>query len=352
MVGPVLIHIVTQKGKGYPPAEKNSELFHGTGPFDLKTGKQISDGKQTWSELMGSTLITLAQKDPKIIAITAAMTAGTGLTKFEETYPDRFFDVGIAEQHSVTLAAGMSTKGLKPFVAIYSTFLQRALDQIIHDVALPKLPVVFCIDRAGLVGEDGATHHGAFDLSYLNFVPNMIILTPSTAEELSAMLFWAANYQEGPVAIRYPRGTAIHSSVHKSFTNFNPFPAIIHSNKGKIALVACGDAFFTAEAVYNLLAKDKIPAQLIQLLSVKPLDKNTLLSLASTCNYIFTFENNAVIGGMGARIAQLLATEPVKVINFGYPDHFIAQGKNSELLDEIGFTPNKLHKQIVQTLNE
>ena len=352
MVGPVLIHIVTQKGKGYPPAEKNSELFHGTGPFDLKTGKQISNGKQTWSELMGSTLITLAQKDPKIIAITAAMTAGTGLTKFEETYPDRFFDVGIAEQHSVTLAAGMSTKGLKPFVAIYSTFLQRALDQIIHDVALPKLPVVFCIDRAGLVGEDGATHHGAFDLSYLNFVPNMIILTPSTAEELSAMLFWAASYQEGPVAIRYPRGTAIHSSVHKSFTNFNPFPAIIHSNKGKIALVACGDAFFTAEAVHNLLAKDKIPAQLIQLLSVKPLDKNTLLSLASTCNYIFTFENNAVIGGMGARIAQLLATEPVKIINFGYPDHFIAQGKNSELLDEIGFTPNKLHKQIVQTLNE
>jgi len=350
MVGPILIHIVTQKGKGYPPAEKDSALFHGTGPFDLKTGKQISDGKQTWSDLMGSTLVTLAQKDPKIVAITAAMTAGTGLSKFEEAYPDRFFDVGIAEQHSVTLAAGMSTKGLKPFIAIYSTFLQRALDQIIHDVALPRLPAVFCIDRAGLVGEDGATHHGAFDLSFLSFVPNMIILTPSTAEELVAMLTWAAKYKEGPVAIRYPRGAVISASVPQTLTGFNPFSAKIHSQEGNIALIACGDAFFTAEEVHNLLAKDKIPSQLVQLLSVKPLDENSLRQVAATCKYIFTFENNAVIGGMGARIAQLLATEQVTVVNFGYPDRFIAQGKISELLEEIGFTAPQLYVKIVQML--
>lgn len=223
MVGPVLIHIVTQKGKGYAPAEKDAALFHGTGPFELKTGKQLSSGKQSWSDFMGSTLVNLAKKNPKIVAITAAMIAGTGLTKFEETFPDRFFDVGIAEQHSVTLAAGMATKGIKPFVAIYSTFMQRALDQVIHDVALPKLPVVFCIDRAGIVGEDGATHQGAFDLSFLNFIPNLIILTPSTAEELSAMLSWAADYQEGPVAIRYPRGAAIHSLEHQEPVQFDPF---------------------------------------------------------------------------------------------------------------------------------
>ena len=352
MVGPVLIHIVTQKGKGYAPAEKDAALFHGTGPFELKTGKQLGSGKQSWSDFMGSTLINLAKKNTKIVAITAAMTAGTGLTKFEESFPDRFFDVGIAEQHAVTLAAGMATKGIKPFVAIYSTFMQRALDQVIHDVALPKLPVVFCIDRSGIVGEDGATHQGAFDLSFLNFIPNLIILTPSTAEELSAMLSWAADYQEGPVAIRYPRGAAIHSLEHKEPAKFDPFSAKIYYNEGKIALVACGDAFFIAEEVHNLLAQNNIQSKLIKLLSVKPLNEKTLSDLASTCNYIFTFESNAVIGGMGARITQLLSAYPVKMFNFGYPDNFIPQGKISELLDEIGFTPVKLYDKIVQTLNE
>ncbi|HPH70991.1 MAG TPA: 1-deoxy-D-xylulose-5-phosphate synthase [Candidatus Cloacimonas sp.] len=352
MVGPVLIHIVTQKGKGYAPAEKDAALFHGTGPFELKTGKQLSSGKQSWSDFMGSTLVNLAKKNPKIVAITAAMIAGTGLTKFEETFPDRFFDVGIAEQHSVTLAAGMATKGIKPFVAIYSTFMQRALDQVIHDVALPKLPVVFCIDRAGIVGEDGATHQGAFDLSFLNFIPNLIILTPSTAEELSAMLSWAADYQEGPVAIRYPRGAAIHSLEHQEPVQFDPFSVKIHSHEGKIALVACGDAIFIAEEVHKLLEKNNIQSKLVQLLSVKPLNEKALSDLASTCNYIFTFESNAVIGGMGARITQLLSTYPVKVINFGYPDSFIPHGKISELLDEIGFTPAKLYNKISQILNE
>lgn len=352
MVGPVLIHIVTQKGKGYLPAEKDSELFHGTGPFDLKTGKQFSSGKQSWSDFMGSTLVNLAKQNPKIVAITAAMTAGTGLTDFEKNFPDRFFDVGIAEQHSVTLAAGMSTKGLKPFIAIYSTFLQRALDQVIHDVALPKLPVVFCIDRAGLVGEDGATHQGAFDISYLNFIPNLVILTPSTAEELSAMLAWAADYQANPVAIRYPRGGVVHSKEHQEPVKFDPFSAKIHSDEGNIALVACGDAFFIAEEVHNILAQNNIQSQLVQLLAVKPLDAQTLGNLAANCNYIFTLESNAIIGGMGSRISQLLSLYSVKVINFGYPDYFIAHGKISELLDEIGFTPQKLYDKITQIINE
>ncbi|MCD8481026.1 MAG: 1-deoxy-D-xylulose-5-phosphate synthase [Candidatus Cloacimonetes bacterium] len=213
MVGPVLIHVVTQKGKGYSPAEEDASGFHGVGPFDNESGKTACSGKLSYSDVFGQSLCELAGKHKEIVAITAAMSAGTGLSSFEKMYPERLFDVGIAEQHAVTLAAGMATKGIKPFVAIYSSFMQRALDQVIHDVAMPKLPVVFCIDRAGLVGEDGATHQGTFDISFLQFIPNLVILAPSCAEELQAMLVWAASYYDGPVAIRYPRGTAICRNI-------------------------------------------------------------------------------------------------------------------------------------------
>ncbi|MCB5253207.1 MAG: 1-deoxy-D-xylulose-5-phosphate synthase, partial [Candidatus Cloacimonetes bacterium] len=250
MVGPVLIHVVTQKGKGYPPAEDDASSFHGVGPFVTNQDKTFCEGKLSYSEVFGQTLCQLAGNNPDIVAITAAMCAGTGLSDFEKRYPKRFFDVGIAEQHAVTLAAGMATKGIKPFVAIYSTFAQRALDQIIHDVAMPKLPIVLCLDRAGIVGEDGATHQGAFDLAFLSYIPNLVILAPSCAEELSAMLAWAALYKDGPVAIRYPRGKAVCRQI--ALDSFTPGQAEIIQTEADIsqpaiAFVAVGEALQTAQ---------------------------------------------------------------------------------------------------------
>jgi len=350
MVGPVLVHVVTQKGKGYAPAEKNATLFHGIGPFEAKTGKQVSSGKPSWSEVMGNALTKLAEKDTRITAITAAMTAGTGLTPFEQKFPDRFFDVGIAEQHAITLAAGMAAKGIKPFVAIYSTFLQRALDQVIHDVALPRLPVVFCIDRAGLVGEDGATHHGAFDIAFLNYIPGLVLLAPENAAELEAMLAWAANYTLAPVAIRYPRGTA-KSLPHLAFgADFDPFKAVVHKTEGNIALVAAGDAFHTAEKVWQLLSEKGIQAVLVQIRAIKPLDMETLKEVSHNCPNIFTLESGSRIGGMGARIAQELSSEAVAVHSLGYPDEFITHGKTNQLVSLIGLDAAAIAEQIINTL--
>ena len=350
MVGPVLLHVVTQKGKGYAPAEKDATLFHGIGPFEAKSGKQVCSGKESWSEVMGNALVKLAEKNPKITAITAAMTAGTGLTPFEQKFPDRFFDVGIAEQHAITLAAGMATKGIKPFVAIYSTFMQRALDQVIHDVALPKLPVVFCIDRAGLVGEDGATHHGAFDIAFLSFVPNLVILAPENITEFEAMLAWAADYTLAPIAIRYPRGTAKCLPELSLGEDFDPFKTVVHKNEGSIALVAEGDAFHTAEKVWQLLADNGVKASLVQLRAIKPLDVDTLKELAKTCPKIWTFETGSRIGGLGARISQELSGAAVKVSCIAYPDEFITHGKTSELLELLHLNPESIAKQILSEL--
>jgi len=348
IVGPVLLHVVTQKGKGYSPAEKNASAFHGVGPFESSSGKQVCSGKESWSEVFGNSISRLAGTNSSIVAITAAMSAGTGLSGFEARYPDRFFDVGIAEQHAVTLAAGMACKGIKPFVAIYSTFMQRALDQVIHDVALPRLPVVFCIDRAGLVGEDGATHHGAFDISFLSAVPGLTILSPSSAEDLDAMLSWASTYQDGPVAIRYPRGTAFCSGAVPD--NFLPGKARLVENQGEIALIGIGDAFHTAVAVHELLKDSDIQARLIDLVSIKPLDAEVIGQLGDSCTHIFSIENNSFIGGAGAMIGQLLWDKACKVINLGYPDQFVPHGRTELLKAKIGFTPEALSKRIIQIM--
>ncbi|HOH48701.1 MAG TPA: 1-deoxy-D-xylulose-5-phosphate synthase [Candidatus Syntrophosphaera sp.] len=348
MVGPVLLHVVTQKGRGYVPAEQDASSFHGVGPFDANSGKQASSGSESWSEVFGKSLVRLAEADPKIVAITAAMAAGTGLASFEKKFPKRFFDVGIAEQHAVTLAAGMACKGVKPFVAIYSTFLQRAIDQVIHDVALPRLPVVLCIDRAGLVGEDGATHQGAFDVSLLSAIPNLIILSPSTAEELDSMLAFASKYQDGPVAIRYPRGTASRGEL--PLTDFVPGRAeTVHQGKN-IALITDGGARTVAEKTRALLVEASLNPWLVNLRSLKPLDEALLNELGESCSHLFTFETNAVIGGTGSRIAQLLAAKPCQVVNFGYPDSFIAHGKTEQLNEMIGFTPKTLAAGILNRL--
>jgi 1-deoxy-D-xylulose-5-phosphate synthase len=344
MVGPVLLHVVTQKGKGYAPAEKDASLYHGVGPFDASNGTAPGSGGKTWSDAFGNSLHNIALEQKNVVAISAAMTAGTGLSRFEAAFPRRFFDVGIAEQHAVTLAAGMASQGLKPFVAIYSTFMQRALDQVIHDVALPSLPVVFCIDRAGLVGEDGATHHGAFDISFLNEVPNLIILSPATAEELDAMLRFAAGYEKGPVAIRYPRGIAPVSGI--TVEAFTPGEAQIVHTGVQIALITEGGAYSIAEQTWQNHSQEGHQPWLINLRSLKPLDETLLLKLAGECTHIFTFETNSAIGGIGSRINQLLAWEQCKVYNFGYPDSFVPHGKMSELNELICFTPEKLSAQI------
>ena len=348
MIGPVLLHVVTQKGRGYIPAENDSASFHGVGPFDANSGKQACNGKEGWNEVFGKSLVRLADANPKIVAITAAMSVGTGLAEFEKKYPRRFFDVGIAEQHAVTMAAGLACKGIRPFVAIYSTFLQRAIDQVIHDVALPRLPVVLCIDRAGFVGEDGATHHGAFDVSLLSAVPNLMILSPSTAEELDAMLRFASTYTDGPLAIRYPRGTAV--CAQEELPAFEPGKArIVHEGKD-IALVSDGGAMPIAQKTLEILKTAGLQPWLVDLRSLKPLDEKLLRELADVCSHIFTFETNVISGGTGSRIAQLLCSKNCRVRNFGYPDSFVPHGKISELNELIGFTPEHLAQEIQNTL--
>lgn len=344
MTGPVLVHLVTKKGKGYAPAERNSSLFHGVGQFETKSGEVVCSGDESWSEVMGRSLCRLAAKNKKIVAITAAMASGTGLTEFEKKYPERFYDVGIAEQHAATFAAGLAVKGLKPFFAVYSTFLQRSLDQIIHDVALQKLPVVFCIDRAGIVGEDGATHHGVFDISFLSFIPNLIILAPSNAEELDAMLEWASEYTAGPIAIRYPRGTAF--CLGRDIEPFEVGKSEVLEKGQDIAILSVGSAFPIAVDVANMLKEKEHNPYLINVRSIKPLDTDLLDKLAKSCKRIITIESNALIGGFGSAVRDYLSESKVKVTSFGYPDKFVPHGKINQLNELIGFNAEDIFKQV------
>jgi 1-deoxy-D-xylulose-5-phosphate synthase len=347
LVGPVLIHVVTQKGKGYQFAETNAAKFHGLGPFHVKTGECVSDKTPSYSQIFGDTLCKLAKSNKQIVAITAAMTDGTGLTEFSKVYPDRFFDVGIAEQHAVTFAGGLATQGLKPFVAIYSTFLQRALDQIIHDIAIQKLPVVFCLDRAGLVGEDGATHQGVFDISFLNFVPNMVIMAPANANELTAMMELAAKYKDGPVAIRYPRGNAL--LCNKVFTPVQYGKMEIVEPGKNLAVIGVGKAFSEAQKLAEKIKKHS--PFLINARFVKPLDRELLNELKQQVKIIITLEENAKIGGFGSSIRDYYAMDDIKVISFGYPDEFIPHGTINELNELIHFSADAIYETIKQFLS-
>ncbi|MBN1326540.1 MAG: 1-deoxy-D-xylulose-5-phosphate synthase [Candidatus Cloacimonetes bacterium] len=352
MVGPVMIHVVTKKGKGYEFAEANAPKFHGLGPFEVSTGECISKKEISYSRFMGDTLCRLAKNNKKIVAITAAMAEGTGLVDFSQKFPSRFFDVGIAEQHAVTFAGGLAIEGMKPFVAIYSTFLQRALDQVIHDIALQKLPVVFCLDRGGIVGEDGATHHGAFDLSYLNFIPNMIVMAPSNAMEFELMLKFGAGYQDGPVAIRYPRGTALLCDRKGSKLKTGCFEIV---NPGsKLALLGIGNAFNDAEAIFKKIKTDfpELNPYLIDARFLKPLDVNFLFKTAASLDLIFTFEDNSLIGGFGSSVQAMLTNSPVKVHSFGYPDQFIPHGSIPALKKKFKLNPEQIYRKIKPILAE
>ncbi|HZJ76399.1 MAG TPA: 1-deoxy-D-xylulose-5-phosphate synthase [Oscillospiraceae bacterium] len=346
--GPVLLHVKTQKGKGYNFAEKSPSKFHGVNPFKVKTGESVSDkSAMTYSEIAGNTLIECAKHDEKIIAITAAMPSGTGLNNFADKYPDRFFDVGIAEQHAVTFAAGIATGGYKPVFAIYSTFLQRAYDQVIHDVCIQNLPVTLLIDRAGLVGRDGESHHGSFDISFLSCIPNLVFMAPGNGLELQEMIKFAMKYN-GPIAIRYPRGTAQIEN--------NKLDVPIEFGKGEIVYKSGNDALIIALGATNRIAleickelkKDNISTTLINPRFIKPIDKDLIINLTKKHKRIYTIEDNAKIGGFGNQVQALLNDYKIfkKIKTFAFPDQFIGHGDIDVLYKSLNLAKDDIIKKI------
>ncbi len=346
--GPVLLHVITKKGKGYEPAEKRPELFHGTGPFERETGKPLSRCEiPTYTEIFGKTLVELARENKKIVAITAAMKKGTGLSEFSETFPDRFYDVGIAEQHAVSFAAGLAEEGYTPVVAIYSTFLQRALDQIIQDVCLQNFHVVFAIDRAGLVGEDGPTHHGAFDLSYLRFIPNMVIMAPKDEGELRDMLYTAINYG-GPISIRYPKGKGVGAPI-KEPKEIPIGKAEILKEGGELLVITAGSPTHACiEATYNM---DNIT--LVNARFIKPLDVGTLVSFAKKIKKVLVVEDNSKIGGLGSAVLEALVPElgSMEFHHIAIPDKFITHGDLLTLRKTVGLDRESIRKTIDRILS-
>jgi len=350
--GPVFIHLVTKKGKGLAYAENNALKFHGIASYSYLTGETDAVHGASWSTVFGEKINALAEQDNKIVAITAAMADGTGLSKYSEKYEERFFDVGIAEAHAVTLAAGLAIKGLKPFVAVYSTFLQRAFDQILHDVALQKLPVIFCIDRAGIVGEDGATHHGVFDLSYLQLVPGLVIIAPAFAEELEQAMEWASLYSEGPVVLRYPRGFA---PLKKASTMALPNTFSISLGVGEvwregnfIAISGVGHSFSIACELFTMIhAKyPDLSIQLINPLFIKPYDRVVYDKVYSKCKYHLVIEENSQIGGFASRLCLDYHLSDCKTIPFGIPDIFLSHGKTELLREQIALSGELIFAKI------
>lgn len=325
---PVFIHVITKKGKGYTKAEEKPNIFHGIGPFDMESGKPIKNSdKPSYSGIFARKLTDLASKDSRIVAVSAAMMEGTGLDSFHDTFPGRAFDVGIAEGHAVTFAAGLAKAGLKPFVAIYSTFMQRAYDQIIEDVCLQNLPVVLCIDRAGIVGADGETHHGIFDLSYLKHMPNMVIMAPKDGSELELMMEFASSY-DGPCAIRYPRGTALQSKKKRNII----LGKAERLKEGKnVEIWALGSMVEKALEASEILKENGIIAGVVNASFVCPIDKDMLLESSGKVSLIVTVEDNVIPGGMGEEINNILINTGVKVVNIGWPDKFIEHGTCEEL---------------------
>ncbi|WP_294152736.1 1-deoxy-D-xylulose-5-phosphate synthase [uncultured Selenomonas sp.] len=342
MTGPILVHVHTKKGKGYLPAEEAPEKFHGIGKFDAATGEcPKKEGAPSYTSVFSDALIELAKTDEDIVAITAAMPSGTGLKAFGKAYPERFFDVGIAEEHAVTFAAGLAAAGKKPVVALYSTFAQRAYDQILHDVCLQKLPVVFALDRAGLVGQDGPTHHGVFDYSYLRHLPGMTVMAPKNEAELRDMLKTALALG-GPVAVRYPRGAAVGVKIPEAMTMLPLGKAEVLRNKGSIALLAIGSMVQAAEKAADLLAEEGIAVRVVNMRFVKPLDTELLLSLARDPEIrgLVTLEENMLAGGFGSAVLEALSDAGVllPVRRFGIGDTFVEQGTREELLELCGLT--------------
>ena len=352
MDGPVLMHVVTKKGKGYPPAEENPHLYHGVGPFDPATGeiKKGSPGPPSYTAVFGQTLTDLAEKDDRIVAITAAMLEGTGLAPFAARFPERCIDVGIAEQHAVTYAAGMATLGIKPVLAIYSTFLQRAYDNVLHDVCLQNLPVTFALDRGGLVGADGPTHHGVFDLSYLRHIPNLVFMIPRDENYLRHSLATALAY-DGPFAFRYPRGsgTGVAPEEPRELT-IGKAEKLRNGQDGVI--FAVGTLLEEALAAAETLADKGLNVAVVDPVFLKPLDRDLLVAEATGNGPVFTLEENVLEGGFGSAILEMLcdAGVHVPVIRIGLPDKFVEQGSQPELRSRYGIDAAGIVKVIMKTL--
>lgn len=330
----VLIHVLTTKGKGYKPAEQNPSLFHGVGPFELETGKVLKGkgGAASYTAIFGNTLARLAEEDERVVAITAAMPDGTGLTNFAKQHPERFFDVGIAEQHGATFAAGLACEGKKPVFAVYSTFLQRAYDQVLHDVCIQNLPVVFALDRGGVVGNDGPTHHGVFDLSYLRHIPNMTLMAPKDENELQHMLKTAIDFN-GPIALRYPRGNGYGVPLDQDLKPLTIGKAELLREGADGVLVALGSMVYPALDAAAELATEGLDLSVVNARFVKPLDAELLLQLVKRFGRLVTLEENALQGGFGTAVLELLEEQGLQaqVLRIGYPDQYIEQGEQHEL---------------------
>ncbi|MGK7900989.1 MAG: 1-deoxy-D-xylulose-5-phosphate synthase [Hormoscilla sp.] len=350
--GPVLVHVSTTKGKGYAIAEKDQVGYHAQSPFNLATGKAIPSNKPkppSYSKVFAHTLTTLAENNPQIVGITAAMATGTGLTKLHEKLPKQYIDVGIAEQHAVTLAAGLACEGMRPVAAIYSTFLQRAYDQIVHDICIQNLPVFFCIDRAGIVGADGPTHQGMYDIAYLRCLPNMVLMAPKDEGELQRMLVTGINYTDGPIAMRYPRGSGYGVPLMEE--GWEPLPigkGEILRNGDDVLLVAYGSMVYPAVQVAEILSEHNIQATVVNARFAKPLDAELIAPLAQKIGRVVTLEEGCVMGGFGSGVAEMLldADVVVPIKRLGVPDILVDHAKPDESKADLGLTPPQIAETV------
>ena len=348
--GPILIHANTEKGKGYAPAEKHVQRLHASTPFDKVTGVAYKKegAPPAYTTIFGETLVELVKENPKIVGITAAMPDGTGLNILQKNCPDNYFDVGIAEEHGVTFAAGLATQGVTPVVAIYSTFLQRAIDQIIHDIALQKLHVIFVLDRAGLVGADGPTHHGTLDLTYLRMIPHLVLMAPKDENELKNMLYTSTKLSGGPVAIRYPRGNALGVPLSDGFVEYEVGKAEVMEEGSDVAILAVGSMVDYAVKALPKLAASGISAKLVNMRFIKPFDEALLDELSVTHKKIVTLEENTIVGGFGSSIAEYFIDKGYKndILRIGLPDKFIDHGTQAELHQLLEIDPEGIVKRI------
>ena len=352
--GPVLLHVLTKKGKGYKIAEENPDKYHATAPFDIETGEVKGKKKKDYSKVFGEKLIELAKENKNIVAITASMKDGTGLHMFQKEFPNRFFDIGIAEQHAVGLAAGMAKEGLIPFVPIYSSFYQRAYDQVIHDVAIQKLPVIMCVDRAGIVGQDGETHQGEFDMAFFRLVPNLTIMAPKDFKELEDMMEYAVELKK-PVVIRYPRGGESEKIKFDKHEEIKTGKAEILKEGKDVSIIGIGKTVARAMEVANMLKKDKIDAEVINVRFLKPLDKETITKSIEKTKCIVTVEDGTIINGLGTAIKELIIDEElenVKIKSYAYPDEFIKHGKVEELEEIYHQDTNSIYDDIIEMKKE
>ena len=352
--GPILVHVLTEKGKGYKPAEGDDQKLHASTPFDKLTGKAIKkkSGTPSYTSIFGKALVEIAEKNPDVVGITAAMPDGTGLKYLQEKFPRRYYDVGIAEEHAVTFSAGLATQGVIPVVAIYSTFLQRGFDQIIHDVSIQNLHVVFVLDRAGLVGADGPTHHGAFDISYLRMIPGMVVMAPKDESELRDMLYTAVNYKKGPVALRYPRGTGFGVELKAGFDEIEIGKSECLKVGKDTALLALGSMVDYSLKAAELLAAEGIGCEVVNMRFAKPLDTQMLDEIVKRHHKIVTLEENSLNGGFGSAVTEYLTEMNYKndLMRIGLPDHFVEHGTQAELHRILEIDPEGIAEKVKKFL--